>query len=354
MKSITTLIALGSLAVLLSACTQSTQAPSGISQPAVEKTVYVGPQMVDCTGVAPQKCLLVKENPEDEFRMFYDTIAGFEFEPGYEYELIIREEQTENPPADASSIKWTLVKIVSRTPVTNSLEGELWGLFSYLNAQGELVDVLPGSQATAEFMDGQVTGNGSCNNYFGSVEIDGNQIKFGQLGSTQMFCVDPEGVMDQESSFMGNLMNAISFNVAGGRLEMADSEGTTILIFEKLQSKSLVGTHWILQSYNNGKGGVVTILSGTEITADFTEDGKLNGSAGCNNYMTSYSIDDNTIKIDLPATTRKMCSEPPGIMEQEAAFTLALEQAANYEIKLDTLTIRGAEGETLLQFIAAE
>jgi len=354
MKVITVLISLGSLAVLLSACAQSAEAPQETERPGVEKTVYVGSQMVDCVGVAPQKCLLVKESMEDEYRMFYDTIAGFEFEPGYEYELIVREEQVENPPADASSINWTLVKIVNRTPVTASLEGVLWGLVSYLGAEGGLVDVLPDSTASAEFNDGRVSGNASCNNYFGSAQINGDQLTIGQLGSTQMYCPEPAGLMDQENSYLGNLQIAASFTIIGGRLEVRNDQGATVLVFQELQSQPLAGTNWVLLSYNNGKGGVVSVLAGTEITAVFTEDGKLSGSAGCNNYMTSYSVDGNTIKIDLPATTRKMCSEPQGIMEQEAAFTLALEQAATYELKQDALTIRGAEGETQLQFVAAQ
>ena len=81
----------------------------------MEKTVYVGPYLVDCVGVAPQKCMLVKENLEDEWGAYYDNIAGFDYEPGYEYELRINETHVENPPADASSIEWTLITMVKKT-----------------------------------------------------------------------------------------------------------------------------------------------------------------------------------------------------------------------------------------------
>jgi len=37
---------------------------------AVEKTIYVGPVLVDCEGVAPQKCMLIRENPQDEYTLF--------------------------------------------------------------------------------------------------------------------------------------------------------------------------------------------------------------------------------------------------------------------------------------------
>ena len=58
-----------------------------------EKTIYVGPRQVDCVGVAPQKCLLVKEKPGEDWTMYYDQIQGFDYEPGYEYELRIMEEE---------------------------------------------------------------------------------------------------------------------------------------------------------------------------------------------------------------------------------------------------------------------
>jgi hypothetical protein len=35
------------------------------------KTFIVGPQTADCTGVAPMKCLQVKEKPTDNWSNFY-------------------------------------------------------------------------------------------------------------------------------------------------------------------------------------------------------------------------------------------------------------------------------------------
>ncbi|MBE9473553.1 MAG: DUF4377 domain-containing protein, partial [Chloroflexi bacterium] len=50
--------------------------PVPIAGEAVEKTIYVGSELVDCVGVGPQTCMLVKENPEDEYTFFYDQIEG--------------------------------------------------------------------------------------------------------------------------------------------------------------------------------------------------------------------------------------------------------------------------------------
>lgn len=80
-----------------------------------EKTFIIASQTVDCTGVAPMKCLQIKEKESDSWGNFYSNIEGFTYEPGFEYVLKIKTEKIQNPPMDGSSIKYTLVKQVSKT-----------------------------------------------------------------------------------------------------------------------------------------------------------------------------------------------------------------------------------------------
>lgn len=81
-----------------------------------EETVKytIASQNADCIGVAPQKCLLVKKENSTDWEFFYSNIEGFNYESGYEYILEVKEEKVENVPADASSIKYILVKEVSK------------------------------------------------------------------------------------------------------------------------------------------------------------------------------------------------------------------------------------------------
>ena len=90
-------------------------APTG-RRVGTEKILYVNAKLVPCSGVAPMQCLQVRENPQDNWQLHYGAIEGFTFEPGYLYELKIREETIANPPADGSSKKWTLVEILRKTP----------------------------------------------------------------------------------------------------------------------------------------------------------------------------------------------------------------------------------------------
>ena len=87
-------------------------------------TLFVGPERVDCVGVAPQKCFQVRYAPEHDYQFFYSDVRGFDYEPGFDYKLRVLKTPVPNPPADASSINWTLVEVVSKTPATSSSSRE--------------------------------------------------------------------------------------------------------------------------------------------------------------------------------------------------------------------------------------
>ena len=76
------------------------------------KILYVDSKLVDCVGVGPQQCMLVKENIDSDWHMFYDKIEGFDFQEGTQYKLEVMITDVENPPADSSSLKYTLIEIL--------------------------------------------------------------------------------------------------------------------------------------------------------------------------------------------------------------------------------------------------
>lgn len=320
----------------------------------VEKIIYVGPELVECEGAGPQQCMLVKENPEDEYQLFYDRIEGFNYLPGYEYKLKIREEQVENPPADASSIRWVLVDVLEKntpqsTEAEMTLEGILWVLQGYVNAQGNLLNPLPGTQLFIRFEDGAVSGSAGCNSFNGTYELSGRFITFGPLATTMMAC--EEAVMDQEATFLTNLQNAATYSVNLERLLFVDEAGATLLNFEIGSTETILDQTWVAGFIGDGDGGLTPVIPGTEITAVFASDGTLTGSAGCNQYNTTYEASVDSISITGPiATTRKLCSEPESIMDQESAYLLALESAATWEVFRNQFNLSDTEGNVVLQF----
>ena len=84
---------------------------------ALRKFIYVSAETRPCTGVAPMTCLQVRTKESDPWQLHYGGIVGFEPQPGIEYRIRIIEEKIANPPADASSIRWTLDQVVEQRVV---------------------------------------------------------------------------------------------------------------------------------------------------------------------------------------------------------------------------------------------
>jgi heat shock protein HslJ len=81
-----------------------------------QKILEVAPNLVDCVGVAPTKCLQVREVGAD-WQNFFGSIEGFNFKPDFSYKLLVNVTKLQNPPADGSSLKYTLVRLLDLDPV---------------------------------------------------------------------------------------------------------------------------------------------------------------------------------------------------------------------------------------------
>ncbi|UCH43362.1 MAG: META domain-containing protein [Dehalococcoidales bacterium] len=112
------------------------------------------------------------------------------------------------------------------------LEDKDW-LLESLGEKGNPRAVLEGTTVTARFDSAghRVQGSAGCNSYFGDYEVDGNDISFSGVGNTEMYCMEPEGVMDQETDYLTILRDSQSFEVADGKLEI--TAGDQVLVFQE-------------------------------------------------------------------------------------------------------------------------
>ena len=84
--------------------------------PAVDTTrIWVAPETVECVGEAVQDCLQVKTSEDGEWELFYDEIEGFTYVQGTAYVLDVEISEIKDPPADASSLGYRLVRVVEST-----------------------------------------------------------------------------------------------------------------------------------------------------------------------------------------------------------------------------------------------
>jgi len=77
----------------------------------------VAPDRVPCVGEMRDMCLQVRSPGEDEWRLFYDPIQGFQHEEGVQYTLEVGRRRVLNPPADGSAYVYRLIRIITQERV---------------------------------------------------------------------------------------------------------------------------------------------------------------------------------------------------------------------------------------------
>jgi putative lipoprotein len=96
-------------------------------------------------------------------------------------------------------------------------------------------------------------------------------------------------------------------------------------------------------------GEQATLEEGVATTIRFLENGTFAGSGGCNRYTGSYTVDGNTITMQMPAATLMACETGSA---QEAKFFTALPKISTNEVTAERLRLSSLDGETELIFAA--
>jgi heat shock protein HslJ len=198
-----------------------------------------------------------------------------------------------------------------------------------------------GSTATLSFEGGRAQGSDSCNRFGVPFTARGNVIDLsGQGMSTQMAC--PPDVTKQAEVFRAALSGAKTYRAVDGQLQLLGADGAMLATFAA-QSRSLAGTTWQVTGINNGRNALVSLVAGSTVTLQFLADGKVAGSAGCNQYTARYEADGSKLRISAPASTRRLCPDT-GVMEQEQAFLKALEAVSTMRMEGNRVELRDAKG----------
>lgn len=107
---------------------------------------------------------------------------------------------------------------------------------------------------------------------------------------------------------------------------------------------SLDGSMWNLAGFKTGETLTPPVLK-TQVTLDF-KDGQVGGSAGCNGYGASYTLDGNTISFSTEGfmSTLMFC-EPQEVMDQETRFLDWMQKATSVEMAGEQLIVHTPDGD---------
>ena len=117
---------------------------------------------------------------------------------------------------------------------TTALENTSWELES-LNGNA----VLPGTAITLEFSGDLISGSAGCNHYEGSYQAGADSLNVSDLFWTEMGCLEPEGIMEQEQAYLAALGTTANYQISDGGLEILDEVGAQVLVFVTPGSKAL-------------------------------------------------------------------------------------------------------------------
>jgi len=226
----------------------------------------------------------------------------------------------------------------------NPLERVDWG--NRLPAMdGFLVDV------SIRFEAGRVSGSTGCNRYTGSCTVGQGTLEFGSIGSTRMAC--PPAVMEVEADVFKRLGRSTRWELepATRTLTLLDREGGQTLVFVG-RPTTLTGRRWLASGVNNGRGGVASLVVGTEIDALFDDDGRVTGSDGCTGYAGIWATTGDRITVGPIETRPGLRPAPEGAAQQADAFSAAMMAAVTFRIDGDRLELRDEGGALQVAFRA--
>lgn len=98
---------------------------------------------------------------------------------------------------------------------------------------GQVISGSDGANAVGLKLDAQnprVTGFGGCNRMFGGYSLNGEELKFDQVGATKIACLD-ESRMRLEQSYFDMLARVARWKITDNNLMLLDTEGATLGTF---------------------------------------------------------------------------------------------------------------------------
>ncbi len=196
--------------------------------------MFVASKRVDCQGMVPQKCLLVRASWENVWSNFFDEIEGFDYQEGYEYHLEVKRITLKNVPADASAYKYVLVRQIDKVKKDSDIRRE----FEKPTFEGQWnLDKLGDKnvrdfKATLLFKDNEIVADSGCNSLFGltfTTTDTSLMVSEGMGASTMKACLN-ENI---EDAYFAAIKKIKSYKATATTLTVFDEKGDTLMQFSR-------------------------------------------------------------------------------------------------------------------------
>ena len=236
---------------------------------------------------------------------------------------------------------------VQQTEQQAALIETAWTLLSY--GVDEQIPVVPDSYPSLNFLGERYNGYSGCNFFLGSYLVEGNEMGIRWPALTQGAC-ENDALLKQEETFLAAITAVERYEIDGDNLYFYVA-GNPVMTFGPLEPVPFEGTTWSYKFYQTPQAEWLPLIPGTSITAVFEGD-TVTGSAGCNDYNGTVTRDGNQMTISSVVATDKMCTEPEGIMDQEALYLEKLQTTGSVQEHARAFESRDTEKLPLMLFSA--
>jgi len=309
--------------------------------------LWVGGFKTECdSGAGKSECMLVHKGEElnvENWDNFYSNIEGIEYEEGFMKKIEVKKEelQAKDVPADASSLKYTLVKEIEKKMDPRAALSGNWALATINGGNINKMIVIPTLNIDLSKM--LISGNGGCNLYSASIEkLTSNEILIQESLGTLMECAND----NIELKYHKTLSSVKAYVVNNRILSLSDKDGNVILSYIRVEAPK--SNQALLGDWKNIRiNGEAFENEITPTIAFNLDEMSVNGTDGCNVYggsITSLSTSDLT--LGALYSTKKMCHE----MKVPDRFVKSISQVEGYKIKGKELILLDKEGNELLAF----
>ncbi len=113
-----------------------------------------------------------------------------------------------------------------------NVESNTWTLESF-GTIGDEQPVLQNTEILLELDTNKILGI-ACNHYSGTYEADDGTIVLKLIAMTEMACITPEGVMEQEANYAEALASVSSYEIVQERLRLYYDDGKSIKLLDQI------------------------------------------------------------------------------------------------------------------------
>lgn len=349
-----------------------------LSLPAFSQTsirMTVNEESRPCRRMIEQTCLLVQKEGVSQWELFYDNIKGFEFEPGYRYEIVVIQTPRPEPvPQDLSRYTYRLDKVISKTAVNASggttekqaLATNRWRVVSLNGIQlntNEVYFHFNGDQT-------EISGKSGCNGFSTPVSFNRKKTKIKTKSGLGTLIACSDELTKLESNFL-SAISGKTFKVRQGEGRMIwKRRGKEVLVLEEFVPEESVmnldpahvdfDPNRDAWDYFSGQELKLIQLNGKTITNSRAEmrfdktSGRITGNNGCNQLFGTFTSEGNKIAFSEVGCTKMACSDKTVAATETAVMTILRSRDLTVDFAEQVLNIYDASGKLVMMLAASK